>query len=144
MNKKIFMDTAFLIAVIDTSDKYHDIAVECYKNLVELKWSIITTEAILVELGNGLSKLKWREIAHKWITSIKGSKTIFRVIPITTELLNKAISIYGERLDKEWGLTDCISFIVMKDLNLTNALTTDHHFEQAGYKIFMDLVHNLE
>ena len=139
MKEKVFMDTAFLIAVIDTSDKYHDIAVTCYKNLIKHKWSVITTEAVLIEIGNGLSRLKWRQAAHKWVTSIQESKTIFAVVPTTMELFNKAINLYGARLDKEWGLTDCISFIVMKDHSLTRALTVDHHFEQAGHKIFMDI-----
>ncbi len=139
MKEKVFMDTAFLIAVIDTSDRYHDIAVKSYKNLIKHKWSVITTEAVLVEIGNGLSKLKWRQAAHKWIIRIQKSKTIFMVVPTTTELLNKAINLYGTRLDKEWGLTDCISFVVMKDHNLISALTVDHHFEQAGHRMFMDI-----
>ncbi|MDM8566677.1 PIN domain-containing protein [Candidatus Halobeggiatoa sp. HSG11] len=136
---KVFMDTAFLIAVIDTSDNYHDLAITCYKKLIKQKWSVITTEAVLIEIGNGLSKLKWRQVANKWIISIQESKTIFKVVPTTTELLNKSINLYGKRLDKEWGLTDCISFVVMEEYKLTNVLTFDHHFEQAGYKIFMDI-----
>jgi len=139
MKENIFMDTAFILAVIDTSDKYHEIAIKSYKNLIKNKWSIITTEAVLIEIGNGLSRLKWRQAAHKWIISIQESKTIFMVVPTTTELLNKAINLYGTRLDKEWRLTDCISFVVMKEHKLTNALTIDHHFEQAGYKILMDI-----
>jgi predicted nucleic acid-binding protein len=87
MGKQIFMDTAFLIAVIDTSDKYHNTAKECYRKLIEGKWLVITTEAILVEIGNGLSKLQWRHIAHKWIRRIQRSKTIFKVIPISVNHL---------------------------------------------------------
>ena len=133
------MDTAFLIAVIDSSDKYHDMAIKCYKDLIKHKWEVIITEAVLIEIGNGLSKLKWRQVANKWIISIQDSNTIFKVVPTTTGLLNKAINLYGKRLDKEWGLTDCISFVVMEEYKLTNVLTFDHHFEQAGYKIFMDI-----
>jgi len=132
------MDTAFLLAVIDTSDEYHLTSKECYKKLVKGKWSVITTEAVLAELGNGLSKIKWRQIAHHWIKKIQNSRTIFRAVPMTTELLDEAVELYGSRSDKEWGVTDCISFVVMRKYNLVKALTADHHFEQAGFIISMD------
>ncbi len=132
------MDTSFLFAVIDNSDSYHNIAKNCYQKLVKGGWKIITSEAVIVELGNGLSKMKWRQVAHQWITCIKGSKSKFKIIPTTTEILYKAVDLFGSRLDKEWGLTDCISFIVMQENRLTRALTFDHHFAQAGYNISMD------
>jgi len=133
------MDTAFLLAVIDRSDEYHLISEECYRKLIKGKWSVIITEAVLTELGNGLSKAKWRQTAHYWIKKIQDSKTIFRTVPVTTELLAKAIELYGSRSDKEWGLTDCISFVVMKKYDLIKVLTVDHHFEQAGFTMSMDI-----
>ena len=139
MKNQAFMDTAFLIALIDRSDKYHNIAVECYRKLIQENWSVVVTEAILIEMGNGLSELKWRQTAWQWITGIQKSKSIFEVVPVTTEIVRKAIELYGSRLDKEWGLTDCISFIIMKERSLNFALTVDHHFEQAGFAIFMDI-----
>lgn len=128
------MDTAFLLEAIDESDTYHNTAVESYKRLIQEKWSIILTDAILVELANGLSIVKWRQVAHTWITNIQKSRTIFTVVS-TTDIFNRAVELYGSRPDKEWGLTDCISFIVMRTYKLTHALTLAHHFEQAGYHI---------
>jgi len=133
------MDTAFLIDMIDNSDKYHEIATDCYKNLIRGKWLIITTDAILIEIGNGLSKLKWRQIAHQWIRMIQKSTGIFQVVPTTAIILNQAMELYGSRSDKEWGLTDCISFVVMSHYNLTTALTLDRHFEQAGFRVCLSL-----
>ncbi len=100
---------------------------------------MIITEAVLTELGNGLSKLKWRQVAHHWIKKIQNSKTIFRTVPVTTEVFDKAIELYGSRSDKEWGLTDCISFVVMKKYDLIKALTLDPHFEQAVFTMSMDI-----
>jgi predicted nucleic acid-binding protein len=57
-----------------------------------------------------------------------------QVLPVTTELFERAVDLYSTRSDKEWGLTDCISFVVMQDHKLTHALTTDRHFEQAGFQ----------
>lgn len=138
MKQQIFMDTAFLIAVTDESDDYHNVAVETYKKLIEEKWNIFTTDAVLIEIGNGLSKEKWRKVAHTWITQIRRSSKIFRVIPTTAEILNMAVDLYGTRQDKEWGMTDCISFVVMKKYKLSDVLTSDHHFRQAGFNMFME------
>lgn len=137
LKNEVFMDTAFLIAVIDKSDQYHNKAVEYYKKLIYEKWTVFTTEAVLIEICNGLSKLKFREVAYEWVKRIRTDKNIFKVIPITTEIYDESINLYGTRLDKEWGLTDCISFIVMKKYNLMKALTVDHHFEQAGYQVLI-------
>ena len=56
-----------------------------------------------------------------------------RIVPATEELLWRGFALYRSREDKEWSLTDCISFIVMADEALTEALTGDHHFTQAGF-----------
>jgi predicted nucleic acid-binding protein len=56
-----------------------------------------------------------------------------KVVSVDSALLRRAIDFYHSRKDKEWGLTDCISFIVMEDHGLTEALTTDEHFQQAGF-----------
>jgi uncharacterized protein len=58
-------------------------------------------------------------------------------VPLTTELLKRALQLYASRLDKTWGLCDCISFIVMWDHSLTNVVTADQHFVQAGFNILM-------
>lgn len=139
MSETFFMDTAFLLAVIDTSDRHHVEAAECYRKLVSRKRPVVTTEAVLIEIGNGLSKLKWRQAAHKWITGIEKSRTVFTVVPASSGLLAKAVRLYGERPDKEWGLTDCLSFVVMTERNIGKALTLDRHFEQAGFTICMDI-----
>ena len=51
----------------------------------------------------------------------------------TSELFERGLALYNARPDKEWSLTDCISFVVMADEGLTDALTGDRHFEQAGF-----------
>jgi predicted nucleic acid-binding protein len=122
MKNRIFMDTAFLLATIDASDKYHTRAQKTYEHLSRGRWAIITTDAILVELGNGLAKIRWRQIAHTWITRVRGSQTLFTVVPIDQGILTQAIALYGTRQDKEWGLTDCTSSIVMQEYGLSKSL----------------------
>jgi pimeloyl-ACP methyl ester carboxylesterase len=58
-----------------------------------------------------------------------------RVVSVDTALFLRGVDFYRSRTDKEWGLTDCISFVVMQDNSLIAALTTDEHFQQAGFRI---------
>ena len=55
------------------------------------------------------------------------------VIPVSSDLLMRAKALFASRPDKAWSLTDCTSFIIMQEHRLTEALTTDHHFTQAGF-----------
>jgi len=60
-----------------------------------------------------------------------------KIIPASSELFTKALKLYEQRPDKSWGLTDCASFVAMAENNLTDALTTDEHFRQAGFKALL-------
>jgi predicted nucleic acid-binding protein len=61
------------------------------------------------------------------------TKTDLTIVPLSRSLLEQGLALYEQRVDKEWSLTDCISFIVMKQAGITEALTGDRHFEQAGF-----------
>ena len=97
---------------------------------------VITTEAILVELGNGLAALRWRWLAVRLINMLRSNSDV-KIVPVTTELLNKALDLFASRDDKEWGVTDCISFVVMRQLKRTRVLTLNHHFTQAGFELIL-------
>ncbi|CCQ67129.1 PilT protein, N-terminal [Crocosphaera watsonii WH 0402] len=59
------------------------------------------------------------------------------IIHLTPELFNKAIELYKKYQDKQWGLVDCVSFVVMEENNINKALTFDKHFIQAGFQALM-------
>jgi len=133
VSKSIFIDSSYILALVNTHDEFHKIA----KRLAnEINTKLVTTEAILVEIGNALSRLQWRELSIATLNDLRNDESV-EVIPISPKLFTKALKLYSSRLDKEWGMTDCISFVVMKDRKLTDALTTDHHFEQAGFKVLL-------
>ncbi|MFH1288962.1 MAG: PIN domain-containing protein [bacterium] len=94
---------------------------------------LITTQAVILAIGNALAKLRYRKAAVELLTSLENDTNI-KIIPLTDELYRRASKFYKERSDKEWGLTDCVSFVVMQDYKLTEALTADEHFEQAGFQ----------
>ncbi len=129
MKKPIFIDTSYFLALINHRDKYYDAARQAS---LQVKPPFVTSEAILFELGNTLSHPPARMLGIQVLRQIRQNVDI-EIVPITTSLFDSAFSLFSSRLDKAWGLTDCSSFVIMKEMGLTKALTADQHFEQAGF-----------
>jgi predicted nucleic acid-binding protein len=127
--KPTFVDTSFLIALVLTDDALHTRAV-AWQELVG--GPLLTTEYIIVELFDALSSEPLRSIAIQTAELLRSDRLV-TIIPASTSLLDEAISFFTSRNDKQWGLTDCISFIVMTRTGVSDALTADRHFEQAGF-----------
>lgn len=133
MKKPLFIDTSYILALVNTRDEFHLQA----KNVADqVNDKLITTEAVLTEVGNALAKPQWREIAVETLEDMRSDDDV-EILSVDSELFSKALKFYSSRIDKEWGLTDCISFVVMKDRKLKDALTSDHHFEQAGFQALL-------
>ncbi len=133
MNTSIFIGTGYILALANTADKYHERA---RATALIAQPPFLTTEAILIEIGNALSSQRWRHLRIAALNDLRSDPNI-AIIPIDTTLLERAIELYASRPDKEWGLTDCLSFVVMHDHDIASALTTDRHFEQAGFQIVL-------
>jgi predicted nucleic acid-binding protein len=132
MKDKVFLDTAFVIASAIESDAFHEKALELLKEIRALGIQMVTTHAIVLEIGNALAGPRYRRLA---ITALDSTETDDKVtiIPLTEELLEMGYKLYRSRTDKEWGLVDCVSFVTMKQLEIKESLTTDLHFQQAGF-----------
>lgn len=89
-----------------------------------------------MEIGNALSKRRYRAAAVALLSSLELDLSI-EVVPLSPELYAEAFDLYRGRPDKEWGLVDCVSFVVMKARGITEALTADEHFEQAGFRALL-------
>jgi predicted nucleic acid-binding protein len=122
-----FLDTAYAIALSSPNDQYHTHAEIIAEQLETEETRLITTRAVLLEIGNALGKLRYRSAAIELLDSLEEDPDV-EIIPISEQLYARAFQLYRERLDKEWGLTDCISFIVMQDRGIIDALTTDEQF----------------
>lgn len=127
---RLFLDTAFIQALLNPRDEHHTWAKALFPQ-VRTASEIWLTEAILVEVGNALSKIN-RQGAVKFIQQCYHTRNM-RVVAVDTALLMRAMKLYQDRSDKSWGLIDCISFVVMKENGLMDAITTDRHFVQAGF-----------
>jgi hypothetical protein len=130
---KIFVDTLFIIALINKRDQYHPKALQVaqqYQN-----YPLITTDAIFLEVGNNLST-NYKNEAVKIIEKFLASDDV-EVVRLTPKLFDDALSLYKKHQDKSWCLVDCFSFIVMKQNQVTQALTFDKHFIQAGFQALM-------
>ncbi|NQE06427.1 tRNA(fMet)-specific endonuclease VapC [ANME-1 cluster archaeon GoMg1] len=131
---RFFLDTAYVLALLNPNDVYHEQAKALLPS-VRVAHEVWITEAILLEIGNALARSN-RSTAVAFVNSCYATPNV-NVISVDRTLVHRAIDFYRSREDKEWGLTDCISFIVMEDHGLTDALTTDEHFQQAGFRALL-------
>ncbi len=131
--KRVFSDAFFYIAVLNRHDAAHARAMEIVARGVD---EIVTTAAVLLEVADAMSAPIWRGVCAEFLEDIAGQNGV-DIHPLSEDLWKRGFDLYRSRADKEWSLTDCISFVVMADEKLTNALTGDRHFEQAGFKAML-------
>ena len=125
---KVFADTYYFLALLNKHDEGHARALEFSARIDNL----ITTEWVLTELADGLASSRHRHIFLQTRQELLSDADV-QVVPLEMRLQEEGIRLYAGRADKEWSLTDCISFVVMRREAVTEALTGDHHFEQAGF-----------
>jgi predicted nucleic acid-binding protein len=130
---RVFADTWFFLAILNPSDPNHARALTASR---AGRHHRVTTDWVLVEVGDALSRMGNRDVFirfYDWIQHRPG----MTIVPATRKLLEDGISLYRYRRDKDWPLTDCISFVVMEDEKIADALTGDKHFEQAGFNALL-------
>lgn len=131
MPNRVFVDTSFVLALINQRDQYHE-----RTKTLSFKFEeslLVTTGAVLLEIGNALAK-DFREQALAVIRLMRTSGRV-ELVELDDALLEKALEIYGKYSDKTWGLVDCISFVVMRERGLSEVLTFDADFLAAGFTI---------
>ncbi len=136
MQNKVFLDTSYSIAAAVGKDEFHARARELSIQIRADDIKIITTQAVILEIGNALFKLKYRQAAIEIIQFLNSDPNT-SVISLTNEIYEAAFELFCSRPDKEWGLVDCISFIVMRERGIEAALTADEHFVQAGFRALL-------
>jgi len=129
--KAVFADTSYYLALVNSLDQDH--AKVC-------RWSAtyagssVTTAWVIAELANAISQSDNRPFFLSLLRDLQSDRRV-TVIPPTQDLFERGLGLYARRMDKDWSLTDCISFLVMEDHGLQDAAALDHHFVQAGFNI---------
>ena len=131
----VFADTSFFLALLRADDPVHPCAL-AESRVVR---SVITTEFVLLELGNACARAADHADFLALVAGLRASPRA-TIVPLDSQLLDRGMQLMGERWDKDWSLTDCISFVVMKEQDIHNALTADRHFEQAGFTALLKQV----
>ena len=132
LDAEVFLDSAYLIALAQPGDQHHGIARQIAELLNAARTRIVTSRAVLLEVGSALSKIKFRPAAIQLVESLERA-TLVEIVPLAEELCAASWELFRQRTDKEWSWVDCVSFVVMRSRGLRQALTTDEHFEQAGF-----------
>jgi uncharacterized protein len=131
--KPVFVDTSYYVALLNAHDQHHRRAVQIANTM---RRPLLITEFVLLELGNYLSRGSLRQLFIGVRDQLRADAGI-TIVPVSSDLLESGCALYSRRPDKTWSVTDCISFVVMADYGVTDALTTDRHFEQAGFEVLL-------
>ena len=127
-----FIGASGWIALVNANDALHQQSVRLFQQRLSEGGEFVTSSVVLLEVGNWLSPVPLRRLASGLMERIEHSERI-QVVELTPELYRKGWRLYSERLDKDWGVIDCISFTIMQEHNVVEALTGDRHFQQAGF-----------
>ena len=130
---RIFADSYFFFALLNPRDPAHAKAVDFSR---QNRGPLATTAWVFTELADGLASTPRRQIFRRVLDDFEANRANL-IVPANAETFEKGVDLYHSRPDKQWSLTDCISFAVMSEEGISEALTGDHHFEQAGFKALL-------
>jgi predicted nucleic acid-binding protein len=126
----VFLDTSYFVALSNPRDQHHAVARQVAADLQRRRIRLVTTRGVVLEIGNALSRQRLRTAAVDFLANLETDESI----EVSRDLFEAGAGLFRDHADKEWSLTDCLSFVVMRDLGIDEALTFDHHFRQAGFR----------
>jgi hypothetical protein len=131
--KPIFADTSYYLGLLNNDDQWHEGVMRFTQGF---DGEMVTTAWVLTELANAMSHPDNRGVCVGFFEDLRSDPRVM-IVGASQALFDQGFDLYAHRLDKSWSLTDCISFVVMQQQGLTEALTGDRHFEQAGFKALL-------
>ena len=132
--KGVFVDTAGWMACADRADPAHERARRARDAGLEIGKVLVTTDYVVDETLTLLRARLSLAAAEAWWAQLEGSSRL-RWEWIGVSRAEKARDVFFRHRDKNYSFTDCTSFVVMKELKLKQALTTDRHFRQMGFEV---------
>src|SRR5438093_12804141 len=122
---EVFVDTFHWLSLMNPRDTFHQHVLQMSKPP-----RMVTTQAVQLEVMDAFCDPRYRGLATEFGRQTTADESLV-IVPLETDLLNRSVTFFEKHRDKAWSMTDCISFVVMKDRGIADALTRDHHFEQA-------------
>lgn len=131
--KAVFADAFYFVACLNRADQHHAKAISFAS---QFTGRIVTTDWVLMEVAEALAASANRGKVVPFFSLLRTDPNVL-LLSGQPLLFERGLALYHQRADKAWTLTDCISFVVMELHSLTEALTGDHHFEQAGFRAML-------
>jgi predicted nucleic acid-binding protein len=131
--RETFVDAGHWIALLHARDTLHQRALRLN---AEIGGLLVTTDALLAEVGDWMARPPLRAQAITFLDRVHANPNV-EIVHVDARLFARGVALYTARPDKEWGLTDCISFVVMEERGITEALAADIHFVQAGFRALL-------
>ncbi len=138
MAKTVFVDTAFLVALLDPRDALNTKAVKLAKKLALERTRMLTSDAVILELANYFARGPLRNEVITWIDTLRASEG-WEIVSLSTSTMLAGEARYREHTDKSWSMTDCICMDLMRERNVSDVATSDRGFAQAGFEILLKL-----
>lgn len=136
MKRSVYVDTSWLVALIDKRDQHQPAAIELAGALAHDDAFLLSTDAVVLELCNYFARSRLRDEAIAWVDEIRGAAG-WEIAPVDRALLQRAERLYRQHGDKTWSLTDCVGMEIMRTRRIKEAATTDAGFRQAGFHILL-------
>jgi predicted nucleic acid-binding protein len=131
--KATFADTFYFLALLNPKDQAHRKSLAARKSV---SGQLVTTDYVLIEVGDALSHPAYRKRYLDLVSALRmDSQT--DIVPASSDFLTKGLNLFAARPDKNWTLTDCLSFVIMSEREISEALTGDVHFRQAGFTVLL-------
>ncbi|MFI5201416.1 MAG: type II toxin-antitoxin system VapC family toxin [Candidatus Kapaibacterium sp.] len=125
----LIADAFYFLARLNPHDQHRDRVVEFMEHF---NGGIVTTDWVLMEVTDALANSKFRPFLREFLMDLRSNSSC-EIVEANRELFDRALNFFHRHSDKDWSLTDCTSFVVMRDMGIKEALTGDKHFEQAGF-----------
>ena len=125
----VFADAFYFVARLNRHDQHHERVLAFSR---DFRAHLLTTDWVLMEVADALAESESRARVRELVVHLRQTPAS-EVVAASRDILDRALELYHRHADKEWTLTDCTSFVVMREREITQALTADHHFEQAGF-----------
>jgi uncharacterized protein len=125
----VFADAFYFVARLNRRDQHHERVLKFSR---DFRAHILTSDWVLMEVADALAESESRSRVRDFILHLR-SINACEIVPASRELLDHALELYHQHADKKWTLTDCVSFVIMREQKVSEALTGDKHFEQAGF-----------